>query len=474
MDMPSYPGISRREFLKKSAGIAALTALSPTWLFAGQDNPSKNIVFIISDQHRWDVTGCYGNEFISTPNIDRLADEGVRFDNMYCQFPLCVPSRQSIITSQYASIHGVRENVVPTDQDTLIDYLNGEQSYKTMLSGKSHMTTRAFDVCIDWDKEHMLPQYIRERIEKAEEKYWTHYWEMENRITRGGLNTEYIYNPLSESLYEEFLFYRAADRILSSNFNYPILLWISFNIPHPKWAPPGRFLNAYRERELPAPDVATPDIIETLPRYLKQLRIEYGFDSLDQQEITNSVRAYYASVEYMDSIVGLVLELLERYDLVQDTIMVYASDQGEMLGHNGLFFKECFYEPAVHVPCIMRCPGVIPQGHVVGQITELIDIMPTVMDYADIPLRGTEMGSSMRNLIDDPGNPGWKNEAYSEYDDDYVMLRTGDWKYNYYSDDKDQLFHMVDDTDERNNLVDDPQYKDLADELLQRIINKFR
>lgn len=151
-----------------------------------------------------------------------------------------------------------------------------------------------------------------------------------------------------------------SKNILEEHPERPACLWISFDKPHPVWTPPERFLEKFRDGQLPTPEPESPE--------------------------------FYACVEYMDHVLGLVLDLLEQHGLVEDTVLVYTSDHGEMLGHNGLYFKSCFYEPAVHVPCIMRFPGVIPPGQVVGQITELIDIMPTLLDYAGIPPAGAEEG----------------------------------------------------------------------------------
>jgi arylsulfatase A-like enzyme len=194
---------------------------------------------------------------------------------------------------------------------------------------------------------------------------------------------------------------------------------------------------------------------------------------LTQDDITHSVKAYYGSVDQADHLVGLVLDLLEQNGLVDDTMVVYTSDHGEMLAHNGLYFKDCLYEPAVRVPCIIRYPGVIPAGQVVSQCTEQIDLLPTMFDFAGIPPQGTEQGVSMRNLIMNPDDPTWKDEAFSEDQADLIMIRTGQWKYNYHPDDRDQLFDLASDPDEVVNLVDDPQYADIKAYLQGRIADKF-
>lgn len=333
--------ISRRDFIKTSAGIAATAMTLPSSLLSGvQSSTPKNIVFIISDQHRWDVTGCYGNQYIDTPNIDRLASEGVRFENMYCQFPLCVPSRQSIITSQYASTHGTRKNNVPEDQDTLVDYLRDSYGYHTWLSGKSHMTTKAFDIYIDkGNLDGYLSQEIIDARDNADSWYNNQYDGFEGKETRKKINTQYLLYPLIENWHRESLFVSMAEKILTEHSERPTFFWISFIKPHPKWTPPERFWKKYRHKDLPTPEPATSDIIGNLPRYLQQTYYDRNLHLLNREDITNSVKAYYACTEYVDYVVGLILDLLGQHNLAQDTLVVYTADHGEMLGHNGLYFK---------------------------------------------------------------------------------------------------------------------------------------
>jgi len=389
--------ITRREFIKQSAALTASAIILPSALLSNEQNPPpKNVVFIISDQHRWDVTRCYGNQHIDTPNIDSLANEGVKFENMYCQFPLCAPSRQSIITSQYASKHSTRRNNVPQNQYTLVDYLNSTHEYNTWLSGKSHMSIEAFDIHIDtYNLINYLTPDIIQAINYADQWYDNQYNGLQGKATKKKINTLYALYPLIEDWHLESLFVKVTEEILMGHSERPTFFWISFKKPHPNWTPPEFYWNKYRYATLPTPKPATPDIINNLPSYLQQSYYNRKFDILTQQDITNSVRAYYACIEYMDHVVGLILDLLNQHNLVQDTIVIYTSDHGEMMGHNGMFSKNCFYEPAVHIPCIMRYPGMIPAGQVVDQITEQIDLMPTIFDFVRVPLWGREQGTSV-------------------------------------------------------------------------------
>ena len=474
--------MNRREFLKKGAAFTALGSLLPPFLLSESlASENTNIVFIIADQHRWDVTGCYGNDCVGTRNIDRLANEGVRFDNMYCQFPLCVPSRQSIITSQYPSTHGTIKNSVPVGKETSIDYLRDCRGYGTCLVGKSHMSPEGFELC--YDKIYLdanLPPYIKDARDDALNWYYTQYSGEQAEETKAMINSNYLVYPMKEMYFDDSLTCWGTGKVLDKLLMRPLFMWVSFVRPHTDWSSPDHFMTKYSNAELPWVDPATPDIIDGLPQYLQNRFYEEGIEHLDQEDIQNCTRAYYAGVGYMDNLLGRVLDYLDAHNLVQDTIVIYTADHGEMMGHNGIFFKRCFYEPAVHVPCIIRYPGVIPAGRVVTQLTETIDIMPTVMDFAQIPLQGTEEGESMRNLIMDPEDPTWKNQAFAEGNDHYlqndnrhIMYRRGDFKYNYYSDDLDQLFELSNDPNERSNLIDIPKYGHVVTDMQERISEKF-
>ncbi len=468
--------ITRRAFLKTGA-VAAATA--PFFLRSrgfGRGRP-RNILFIISDEHRFDVVGHRGNPYISTPNIDRLAREGVRFDNHYCQHPLCVPSRMSLITSQYPYMHGTIENIVPSKKNTLIEQFRRLGGLKTYLAGKSHMTTKEFDLVYDHENLNLqLDQATVQQRAQAREEYKALY--NGAGALRMEINSMYHAYPLAEELFEETLFTKLASRILEQHRREPFLLWLSFLRPHMPWTPPPRFYEKYKNMSLPLPPPPSPELLERLPLLKREENLDKGINGLTQVEIANSLKAYYACVEFMDHCVGMALRMLESYDLVNQTIVVYTSDHGEMLGDHGTFFKRCLYEPSVHVPCVMRCPGLIPPGTVVRRVTESIDIFPTLLDYAGIPRFGTEQGKSLRPLIDLSSYAGWEDVAFSEtkgYSDHRrgYMIRKDQWKYCYYPEDREELFDLESDPGETRNLVGESGYERITSVLRERIRIRF-
>lgn len=477
VELGKQHGITRRSFLKTGA-LAAATA--PFFLRSrgfGKGRP-RNILFIISDEHRFDVLGHRGNPYVETPNIDRLAREGVRFDNHYCQHPLCVPSRMSLITSQYPYMHGTIENIVPTKKNTLIAQLSRAGGLRTYLAGKSHMTTKEFDLVYDHGNlDLQLDQATLQQRAKAREQYKEYY--NGAGLLRMEINSMYRAYPLAEELFEEALFTKLASRILEQHSKQPFLLWLSFLRPHMPWTPPLRFYEKYKHISLPLPPTPSQELLERLPLLKREETLEKGISSLTQAEIANSLKAYYACVEFMDHCVGTALRLLESYDLVDQTIVVYTSDHGEMLGDHGTFFKRCLYEPSVRVPCIMRIPGHIPPGTVVRRVTQSIDIFPTLLDYLGIPGSGTEQGRSLRPLIESRSPAGWEDLAFAEtkgYSDGKrgYMIRQDQWKYCYYPEDREELFDLENDPGEKTNLIAQSSYHKLVKALRERLARRFR
>jgi arylsulfatase A-like enzyme len=469
--------VTRRSFLK--AGAAAAAVAAPLFLRArapGKLRP-RNILFIISDEHRFDVAGYRGDPYVATPNIDRLAREGVRFDNHYCQHPLCVPSRMSLITSQYPYVHGTIENVVPYKKSTLIDYLRRSAGFRAYLSGKSHMTTKAFDAVYSHENlDSQLDQNTVDERAMARAEYKAHYKDADALALE--INTMYHAYPLREELFEEILFNKLASGMLGEHRRRPFFLWLSFLRPHMPWTPPQRFYAKYKAKSLPAPSPPTQEVLDKLPLLKREETIEKGINRLTQAEIANSVKAYYACVEFMDNCVGMALNMLDSYGLAEETIVVYTSDHGEMLGQHGTFFKRCFYEPSVHVPCIIRFPGHIPSGLVVSRVTESIDLFPTLFDYAGIPRQGTEQGMSLRPLIEHPSNAGWKDEAFAEtkgYSDlrRGYMIRSDEWKYCYYPGDREELFDLERDPLESRNLIGEPGHGNVMRLLREKVQRRF-
>lgn len=457
---------------------AAATIAAPLFLRSLASGKSKpNILFIVSDEHRFDVAGYRGHKYVATPNIDRLAGEGVRFDNHYCQHPLCVPSRMSLITSQYPYVHGTIENIVPHKKTTLVDYLGGKLGYRTFLSGKSHMITKPFQTVYDHaNLEQHLDQEMWEERKKAHLEYKAHYNGAHGLAVE--INSLYREYPLREELFEEMLFNKLAFQILNKERERPFFLWLSFLRPHMPWTPPKRFYDKYKDLSPPAPSPPSRELLDKLPLLKRHETEEKGIDRLTQTEITNSLKAYYACVEFMDHCVGVALNMLDSLGLAQETIVVYTSDHGEMLGEHGTFFKRCFYEPSVHVPCIIRFPGRIPAGIVVNRITEGIDLFPTLLDYAGMGRQGMEQGTSLRPLIERPSHALWKDEAFSEtkgYSDLWrgYMIRKDQWKYCYYPGDREELFDLESDPLEQSNLIGEPGYGRLTGVLREKLRRRF-
>jgi choline-sulfatase len=279
--------------------------------------------------------------------------------------------------------------------------------------------------------------------------------------------------------FRESLFVDQLEDYLNNHLNTPFFLWMSFPLPHPKMYPPEPYFSKYKDKELSAfPEWPVPtEVIDTLEDDVKNRIERKELDSLTQEMVHNGVRSYYACVEFMDSQIGRVLDLLDKYNLSDDTVVVYTSDHGEMLGHNGLFGKSTFYEPASHVPCVIRAPGDIEPSTVIEKCTGSVDLLPTLFDFANVPIPETVNGKpvdgiSIKTLLQGQEKE-WVDQVFIERKLPRCMVRSGYWKYIHTKDNDDRLYNLQLDPQERINFIDDPLFQDVKNDLYQRLKDKF-
>ncbi len=437
-----------------------------------------NILLIMSDEHDAAVTGCYGHPVAQTPNLDRLASEGVIFDNAYCNNPICVPSRMSFLSGRYASDVNVFDNGSPLASEipTFAHYLEAA-GYETTLCGRMHMIgpdrlhgfgRRLFDDMTQWTHFHQKPQ----RTAQARRKSDSHVTECGPGPARW-----LAYDRTVADLSERFLRDK-ADQPRAK----PWCLVASFMYPHfPLWVP-----QAYFDR-YPTDRVILPDLggetVETQHPAIQQLRYFLRNDKPLPQEITRTALAsYYALVTLTDEHIGRLLDTVDGSALQENTVVIYLSDHGEMAGQHGLWQKQCFYEAAVGVPLIARGPD-LAEGVRIAANVSLVDIMPTLLDLAATPmpecdsydygLRGRSLLPSLRDGLSDPN---WV--AVAEYHaqgmlDAGYMVKKGHFKYNYYVGSPPQLFDLDADPNEFTDLAGHPDWAsvqaDLHQELLARL-----
>ncbi len=488
----------------------------------------RNILFIMCDQLRWDYLSCYGHPKLHTPNIDSLAARGVRFDNAYCQAPLCGPSRASFYSGRYMSSHGVMANEDPTriDEFLLADYLR-PLGYRSALVGKADNrkdaeTLRAFGV--DPDSEYfraarcggfepfahheglypdpIVPDDLPYNNYLILQGYrgnnpWNEYANCgvaDDGTPRSGWRLRHAHYPsrvAREHSETAWTTDRALDFLEAQEGDSAWCLHLSYIKPHwPLVAPApyhemfgaGDVLPVVRgdaERDRPHP------VVDAF------MRQEYS-ESWARDEVRERVIPIYMGlVKQLDDALGRLFEYLERRQLFDNTMIVFTSDHGDYLGDHWLGEKDLLHEPSARIPLLVYNPNSTAdetRGSVCTEPVEAIDLLPTFIEFAGGAIcRERLEGRSLMPLLRSRKRPdGWRDVAVSEidysdrgprtlldqppYDCRAVMLRGKRYKYIHYNGFRPQLFDLDKDPHELDDLGESPDHADVRDEMLQRLL----
>lgn len=411
----------------------------------------KNLLVIISDEHRRDALGCMGHAVAKTPNLDALAAGGTIFENAYTPSPICVPARAALATGQYVHRTGHWDSAAPYSGDTKSWMHAVRDSGAEMMSfGKLHFRSEDDD---NGFSQEVLPMHVvggrgwTVGLLREEPPVYDGTREFSEDV--GGGETEYSrYDRAVTEAAEKWLAQRQGTEA-------PWGAFVSFVTPHYPLRAPQEFLDLYANDQIPIPIAYDEDARSGHPE-LKHLARFYDYDAyFDTEGMIAARTAYFALVSFMDACVGRVIAALEKSGQAQDTLIIYVSDHGEMLGDHGLWTKSVMYEASVGVPMILAGPG-IPQGHRVRTPASLIDIAPTALDVFDVGSRHSTLpGQSLKYLAQKPDEPD--RTIFSEYHDGgsstgSFMVRFGRWKYIHYVAMRPQLFDLSLDPQERKDL----------------------
>jgi choline-sulfatase len=421
---------------------------------------SKNLLFIMSDQHNATFMGCEGHPVVKTPNLDRLVARGTLFENAYTNCPICVPARASFATGRYVHDCGHWDNADPYD-----GAVNGwghrliAQGHTVVSIGKLHYRnaddpTGFTDQIVPLhvvDGLGDLIGLIRDPLpeRKAAAKY-------AKEAGRGDSTyTGYDRNIASEAV-------RWLTQEAPKHMDKPWVLFVSFVCPHfPLIAPP-EFYDLYPESEIPWPPLYGDDGRPTHP-YYEAMRYCINYDKyFDEASIRRAVAGYLGLCSFVDSNVGRLMDALEGAGLAGDTRIVYTSDHGEALGKRGLWGKSTMFEESAAIPMIMAGPG-IPEGRRVATLTSLVDCAPTIMDAvgaARAPEDATLPGRSLFDIIEgaDPNRVAFSEYHAAASPTGTFMLREGSYKLVYFAGMTPQLFDLESDPDETRDLSGLPEH----------------
>ena len=510
-------------FCNKPVTITGGFVFFSSFISPAQVNERPNILIIMTDQQAFSALGYSGNPVIKTPNLDRLAGNGVYFSQAVTPCPVSVPSRTSILTGRLTETTKVRDNKDVESKDGLyyqtFDEILSKAGYRSEYYGKFHSPEymasvyknppveglTGTDPIIKW--ESLYVKYIKANIKKRElkpgELYETTFYGGNVPYRLDPIDRRYKYLPSGIIPEDELKLKRlgqddvhgvldipaeftitavqareaieALDRIKDQRF----ILTCSFHCPHVPITPSEPYVSMYKLGEMIMP-VSIHDNRSNSPYKANHLESLYS----DPEGVKYMTLNYYAFVTEIDEWVGKILERLDRLKLAEYTLVVFVSDHGEMLGAHGMRGKFCFYEESVRVPFIICYPGKIKAGLRISTPVSVLNIFPTILDYAglkNIP----SVGYSLRSVIEG-GEPRYdfavSEWTWSNSNVPSLMIRTSDWKlmttHRSGGKDVEALFDLRNDPYEMNNLLGtNPErfkYNDIAEELRSKLVGYLK
>jgi choline-sulfatase len=450
----------------------SLLSLLPASLLRAQDGKRPNILVLMSDQHNPRITGCYGDRIVRTPNLDALAARGVLFENAYCQAPVCVPSRMSFLTSQQPSQNRVWGNgdYLPEDTTTFAHAL-GASGYETALIGRMHFN--GVDQWHGFEKRlvgALSPQFPHIGYPLSPELFPGATNSSKKSVTIAGPGKT-AYQAYDEDVTKATVEYlrsrKSGDR--------PFCAVAGFVLPHSPFVCPKEDWKYYYDR------VSVPRLpagyVERLHPAVKKWREARGVTDLNDEEIRRGRAGYYGLVTQFDRQAGRILTALRESGLEKNTLVVYTTDHGEKAGENGLWWKFNFYDGSASVPLIISLPGRLPEGRRMKEVVSLVDVGPTLIDFAGGEKMPAATGRSLAPLL--AGRvEGWPNEAFSELPatagvPTTRMIRRGKWKLVHYDGMRPQLFDMEKDPQELEDLGESAEHAGIRAELQARVLEDW-
>ena len=460
-----------------------------------------NVLWICTDQQRWDTIGALGHPGVSTPNIDRLVHEGTAFTCAYSQSPICTPSRASFLTGMYASavhVNGNGNECFP-DHPPLVTKLLADAGYDCGLVGKLHLASAFGRVEPRVDDGYRYWQYSHAPRDDWETGHDYADWVK----AKGHSLKELTKSPdgVPPELHQTTWCAEKTVEFMREAREGPWLASVNMYDPHEPFNPPTAYRDQFDPKAMPDPlfresdlahqetlaavdfqsrarspeelDIQNPILPQTPSRGLEEA------PSVGERDAWTLKAAYYAMIKLIDDQVGRMLDALEETGQRDRTLVIFTSDHGEALGDHGLIKKGCrFYDGLVRVPLIMSMPGVIRQGLRADGLVELTDIAPTLLDLAGAPVPDHMQGRSLLPILKGDSAPGHHRDfVRSEYYDALdmaggtraTMYRDERYKMTVYHDlELGELYDLAEDPGEFDDLWDLADYRDVKTDLLQR------
>jgi arylsulfatase A-like enzyme len=503
--------MNRRDFMRLAAGgtaFAAMVSFSNSPLLGKDCKGRPNILFIMSDDHAAQAISCYGSKINKTPNIDRIAKEGMRFDNCFCTNSICTPSRAVILTGKYSHKNGVK---------TLDDEFDGSQvtfpkllqkaGYCTGVVGKWHLKTAP----TGFDYYNVLPGqglYFNPVFSESGMPWWNN--EDDDPEVEGPALKRYkgYVTDIITDLALDFLKKRPKDK--------PFCLLYQHKAPHDMWEYDEKHAHLYEGIDIPEPDNLFDDYSNrgaAIKRTTQKIGMEETLflhetqgdqfsgvgrklEDLPEKEKKRRtyqyfIKAFLRCVASIDDNIGCVLDYLDESGLAENTIVIYTADQGFFLGEHGLFDKRFMYEESLRMPLVIRYRKGIKAGSVNDDIALNVDFAETFLDYAGISIPEEMQGRSLRPLLEGKGPEDWRKSMYYRYwmhlphfrVAAHFGVRTKQYKLIYYyglpldatgarpepTPPEWELFDLEKDPKEMKNVYDDSAYAGVVKKLKKEL-----
>ncbi|CAG5010602.1 N-acetylglucosamine-6-O-sulfatase [Dyadobacter sp. CECT 9275] len=426
-----------------------------------------NVVIILTDDQRWDALGVAGNQYLKTPNIDKLAAEGVFFKNYFCTTSLCSPSRASILSGVYAHTHGVVNNFTdfPLNRPNMPAVLQSA-GYETAYIGKWHMGE---------ENDSPRPGFDFFVTHKGQGKYWDTEFNINGQ---GSKEIKGYYTNVVTKLATDWLGTRKSK---------PFFLMLGHKAPHSFYTPEPKYAHAFENVPIPYPQSAFE--LTDKPAWIEQrLTTWHGIygplfewrkkfpDASPEavKDFEKMIHAYWATILSVDDSVGEIYRTLQEMGELDNTIFIFTSDNGLLNGEHGMVDKRTMHEPSIHIPLIVRFPGLTPVTRpvVVNKQVLTLDLAPSVLDLCGAPALPKIHGQSFKRLVQGD-TTHWRKAWYYEYNYEKQFpytpnvrgIRTDEWKYIHYPTGDGQpdkhlaeLYHLAADPEENHNLIHDRRY----------------
>lgn len=459
---------TRRNFLKQT--ILSSATIIGSSLFCAKSTTRPNFIFLLTDDQRWDMLGCMGNDIIQTPHIDAMANDGLIFENAFVTTAICCTSRASVFLGQYARRHGINNfstNFTPAQLALSYDMQLKNAGYRVGFIGKygvgNNLPKHAYDY---WAGVPGQPTY-------------------ENKDENG----DYIH-------YTQVCKYQAFEFLQGCAPDNPFCLSISFKAPHVQDGDPRQFIadpqynDLYQDVNIPVPEKAKSKYLQAMPDFMQHNnampRVRWRLRFSDPELYQKMVKNYYRLITGVDVVVGDIRKKLNDLGYADNTIIALMGDNGFFLGEYGFAGKWYGHEESIRVPLVFYDPRAPKKLH--GQrrkeMALNIDIAPTLVDLAGLPIREQIQGQSLKPLLEGK-SPQWRQEFFYEhlfkvpeeaidrvgYIPSSVGVRTTTWKYLRYIDYDpvyEELYDLQADPNETHNVARDPDYLIQLDQLRQR------